>query len=108
MLPEPSTIRRHTANDAVAREKAAYAERPNPAFATYGLVAWAPRAEGSQYTIDLFITEGDAMMVDGKSVYVRTFSPVDGQVSLPGSPGAGTANHRQTSRPLFASSPTTA
>ena len=54
------------------------------AFRTYGLMAWAPRAEGAQYTIDLSITEGDALMVDGKSVYVRTFSPVDGQVSLPG------------------------
>jgi FtsP/CotA-like multicopper oxidase with cupredoxin domain len=54
------------------------------AFGTYGLLAWAPRAEGAQYTIDLVITEGDAMMVDGKSVYVRTFSPVEGQVTLPG------------------------
>jgi uncharacterized protein len=30
------TVRRYTAADAVAKEKAAYAERPNPAFATYG------------------------------------------------------------------------
>ena len=51
------------------------------AFGTYGLLDWAPRAEGSQYTIDLFITEGDTLMVDGKSVYVRTFSPVEGKVS---------------------------
>jgi FtsP/CotA-like multicopper oxidase with cupredoxin domain len=54
------------------------------AFGTYGLVAWAPRAEGAQFTIDLFITEGDTLMVDGKAVYVRTFSPVEGKVSLPG------------------------
>jgi FtsP/CotA-like multicopper oxidase with cupredoxin domain len=54
------------------------------AFGTYGLVAWAPRAEGRQFAIDLFITEGETMMVDGRSVYVRTFSPVDGKVSLPG------------------------
>ena len=54
------------------------------AFGTYGLVAWTPRAEGRQYMIDLFITEGDTMMLDGKRVYVRTFSPVEGQVSLPG------------------------
>jgi FtsP/CotA-like multicopper oxidase with cupredoxin domain len=54
------------------------------AFGAYGLIAWAPRAEGSQYSIDLFITEGDAMMVDGRSVYVRTFSPQKDAVSLPG------------------------
>jgi FtsP/CotA-like multicopper oxidase with cupredoxin domain len=54
------------------------------AFGTYGLVAWAPRAEGAQFTIDLFITDGDTLMVDGKAVYVRTFSPVEGKVSLPG------------------------
>jgi FtsP/CotA-like multicopper oxidase with cupredoxin domain len=54
------------------------------AFGTYGLVAWAPRAEGKQFTIDLFITEGEAMMVDGKRVYVRTFSPKAASVSLPG------------------------
>jgi FtsP/CotA-like multicopper oxidase with cupredoxin domain len=54
------------------------------AFGTYGLLDWAPRAEGSQFTIDLFITEGDTMMVDGRSVYVRTFSPVEDSVSLPG------------------------
>lgn len=31
-----STLRRYTAVDGVAREKANYAERPNPSFATYG------------------------------------------------------------------------
>ena len=30
------TLRQYTQTDAVAREKAAYAERPNPSFATYG------------------------------------------------------------------------
>jgi FtsP/CotA-like multicopper oxidase with cupredoxin domain len=54
------------------------------AFGTYGLLDWTPRAEGRQFSIDLFVTEGDTMMVDGKSVYVRTFSPVEGKVSLPG------------------------
>jgi FtsP/CotA-like multicopper oxidase with cupredoxin domain len=54
------------------------------AFGAYGLIAWAPRAEGRSYTIDLFITEGEKMMVDGRMVYVRTFSPVRDRVSLPG------------------------
>jgi len=54
------------------------------ALGTYGMVAWAPRAEGSQFTIDLLITEGETLMVDGRAVYVRTFSPVEGRVSLPG------------------------
>jgi FtsP/CotA-like multicopper oxidase with cupredoxin domain len=54
------------------------------AFGTYGLIAWAPRAEGREYTIDLFITEGDTTMVDGRRVHVRTFSPVEDGVSLPG------------------------
>jgi FtsP/CotA-like multicopper oxidase with cupredoxin domain len=54
------------------------------AMSAYGLLTWAPRAEGSQFSIDLFITEGDAMMVDGRSVYVRTYSGTKGKVSLPG------------------------
>jgi FtsP/CotA-like multicopper oxidase with cupredoxin domain len=54
------------------------------AFGTYGLMAWAPRAEGRQYTIDLFVTEGETTMVDGKRVPVRTFSPAERGVSLPG------------------------
>jgi FtsP/CotA-like multicopper oxidase with cupredoxin domain len=54
------------------------------AFGTYGLVDWAPRAEGAQFTIDLFITEGRTLMVDGRSVPVRTFSPAPDRVSLPG------------------------
>jgi FtsP/CotA-like multicopper oxidase with cupredoxin domain len=54
------------------------------AFGTYGLLAWAPRAEGSEYAIDLFITAGETTMVDGRRVLVRTFSPVEGSVSLPG------------------------
>jgi FtsP/CotA-like multicopper oxidase with cupredoxin domain len=54
------------------------------AFGTYGLIAWAPRAEGREYTIDLFITEGDTTMVDGRRVHVRTFSPVEDGVSMPG------------------------
>jgi FtsP/CotA-like multicopper oxidase with cupredoxin domain len=44
----------------------------------------APRAEGREYTIDLFITQGDTTMVDGRRVHVRTFSPVEDGVSLPG------------------------
>jgi FtsP/CotA-like multicopper oxidase with cupredoxin domain len=54
------------------------------AFGAYGLVAWTPRAEGAQYSIDLFITQGDAMMVDGRSVPVRTYSPQKDAISLPG------------------------
>jgi FtsP/CotA-like multicopper oxidase with cupredoxin domain len=54
------------------------------AFGTYGLLAWAPRAEGRDVTIDLFITAGEATMVDGRRVPVRTFSPVEDGVSLPG------------------------
>ena len=54
------------------------------AFGMYGLVAWAPRAEGRQFAVELFITEGETMMVDGRSVYVRTFAPAKGAVSLPG------------------------
>ncbi|MFZ5718697.1 MAG: amidohydrolase family protein [Pseudomonadota bacterium] len=33
---DPEEIRRHTAADRMAREKANYAERPNPSYATYG------------------------------------------------------------------------
>ncbi|MBL8769957.1 MAG: amidohydrolase [Phenylobacterium sp.] len=33
---DPADLRKYTASDAVAREKAGYAERPNPSFATYG------------------------------------------------------------------------
>jgi FtsP/CotA-like multicopper oxidase with cupredoxin domain len=54
------------------------------AFGTYGLIAWAPRAEGREYAIDLFITEGDTTMVDGRRVPVRTFSPVEDGASMPG------------------------
>jgi FtsP/CotA-like multicopper oxidase with cupredoxin domain len=54
------------------------------AFGAYGLIAWAPRAEGRQYTIDLFITEGEKMMVDGRTVFVRTFAPARDSVSMPG------------------------
>ena len=33
---KPSEIRRDTDRDAVARSRVAYAEAPNPSFATYG------------------------------------------------------------------------
>ena len=54
------------------------------AFGTYGLIAWTPRAEGRDWTIDLFITAGSATMVDGRHVPVRTFAPAEDGVSLPG------------------------
>ena len=54
------------------------------ALGTYGLLAWAPRAEGRDHTIDLFITAGETTMVDGRRVPVRTYSPVEDGVSLPG------------------------
>ena len=54
------------------------------ALGTYGVLAWAPRAEGRDHTIDLFITAGETTMVDGRRVPVRTYSPVEDGVSLPG------------------------
>jgi hypothetical protein len=37
---KPSDIRRETEGDAVARSRVAYAESPNPSFATYGPKTW--------------------------------------------------------------------
>ena len=54
------------------------------ALGTYGLLAWTPRAEGRDHAIDLFVTAGESTMVDGRRVPVRTYSPVEDGVSLPG------------------------
>ena len=54
------------------------------ALGTYGLLAWTPRAEGRDHAIDLFVTAGESTMVDGRRVPVRTYSPADDGVSLPG------------------------
>jgi FtsP/CotA-like multicopper oxidase with cupredoxin domain len=54
------------------------------AFSGYGLLNWAPAAQGRSIDLDLFVTDGVAPMVDGTSAYVRTFSPAEDKPSLPG------------------------